>query len=425
MKKTIFVGWWQVAVCMLNQAVASGTIIICFSVIAVPLQKEFAPSRTVLMLIMTVTYLINGLVNPVLGAAMDRYSIRKILMGGGVFLAAGYFALSLSTSMVHVFLAYGVFLSLANAILGPLSYSTLLPRWFVRKRARAVGMTVLGYALGGLFLPPIFQLLIDAFGWRAAVRLFAAFVIVFVIPVIGWLIVDRPSDVGLYPDGDTQPPPASVSESTPQQESTTSLLRDMNFWVITLAVGLVVCGAAGVLGNMVPFVISRGFTAAKGALVLSCFSAGSFSSKLLYAAFGDRLRPRIGLAGGLFLFTLSCFFFLSSHAYSVLLIGSFLHGTAVGVALPLWSYLTARVFGSRNVGRIFGLMTIVVTPISLLAPPVLGLIYDLTGAYDYGFILYIFLAFFAFLLVSRLRIDKQPQIASAVPLIGPNIGARR
>jgi MFS family permease len=413
-KKTIFVGWWQVVVSMLNQAVAPGSIIVCFSVIAVPLQKDFAPSRTVLMLTMTITYLINGLVNPVLGAAMDRYSIRKILMCGGVFLAAGYFVLSFSKSMVQVFLAYGVFLSLANATMGPLSYSTLLPRWFVRRRARAVGIAVLGYALGGLFLPPIFQYLIDTFGWRDAVRLFAAFVIVFVIPMIGWLVVDKPSDAGLYPDGDTQPPPAIMGEGTHQQESTTLLLRDMNFWIVTLAIGLVVCGAAGVLGNMVPFVISRGFTAARGALVLSCFSAGSLSNKLLYAAFGDRLSPRLGLAAGVFLFMLSSLFFLRSYTFPVLLVGSFLHGTAVGVALPLWSYLTARLFGSRNVGRVFGLMTIIVTPISLLAPPVLGRIYDVTGAYDDGFILYVFLALCAFVLVSRLRINTPPQIPGAV-----------
>lgn len=413
-KKTIFVGWWQVAVCLFNQAMGPGSIIVCFSVLAVPLQRDFAPSRMVLMLTMTITYLIGGLANPWLGAAMDRYSIRKLLMGGGVLLAAGYFALSFASSMVHVFLAYGVFLALANGILGPLSYSTLLPRWFVRRRARAVGITVLGYALGGLFLPPVFHQLIDAFGWRGAVRLFAAFVIVVMVPLIGWLIVDRPSDVGLYPDGDSQPPAATPGESTGQQRSTKELLRNLNFWIVTLGVGLVVCGAAGVLGNMVPFVISKGFTAAQGAVVLSCFSAGSFSSKVLYATFGDRLAPRLGLACGLLLFLLSCAFFLDSHAYLALAIGSFVHGTAVGVALPLWSYLTPRLFGSLNVGRVFGLMTIVVTPLSLLAPPVLGRIYDLTGAYDYGFILYIGLALCVLLLVSRLRTATMPQAPGVI-----------
>ena len=414
MKKTLFVGWWQVVVSMLNQAIAPGTIVVCFSVLAVPLQKEFGPTRAVLGLTMTVTYLINGLTNPLLGAAMDRYSIRKILMIGGVLLGTGFFALSFATSMIHVFVVYGLFLALANAVLGPLSYSTLLPRWFVRRRARAVGIAVLGYALGGLILPPVFQHLIDAFGWRDSVRLLAAFAIVIVVPLIGWLIVDRPSDLGLFPDGDTQPPPAALGDSATQRQPTMTLLSDTNFWVVTLAVGLVTCGAAGVLGNMVPFAISKGFTATQGAFVLSCFSAGSLSSKLLYAAFGDRLRPRLGLATGLFLFLLSSVFFLRSHTYALLLTGSYLLGTAVGVSLPLWSYLTARLFGSANVGRVFGLMTIVVTPLSLLAPPMFGRIYDVTGAYDYGFMLYIFLALAAFLLVSRLRMTSVPQLASSV-----------
>jgi cyanate permease len=298
--------------------------------------------------------------------------------------------------------------------MGPLSYSTLLPRWFVRRRARAVGVAVLGYALGGLILPPVFQHLIDTFGWRESVRLLAAFVIVIVVPLIAWLIVDRPSDVGVFPDGDAQPPPATLGESVIQRQPTMTLLRTTNFWVVTLAVGLVTCGAAGVLGNMVPFAISRGFTASKGALVLSCFSAGSLSSKLLYAAFGDRLKPRLGLTVGLLLFLLSSLFFLRSYTYPLLLTGSYLLGTAVGVALPLWSYLTARLFGSANVGRVFGLMTIMVTPFSLLAPPMFGRIYDVTGAYDDGFILYVFLALAAFLLVSRLRMDATTRVPTVV-----------
>jgi MFS family permease len=402
-KTTFFAGWRQVAVSMLNQAAASGTIIVCFSVFAVPLQKEFGVSRAAIMLTMTITYLVNGLSNPVLGAAMDRHSIRRILMGGAVLLCVGYLALSFASSLIQVFLAYGIFLSLANAVMGPLSYSTLLPRWFVRRRAKAVGVTVLGYALGGLFLPPLFQLLIDSFGWRVTMRLFAAFVIIVVLPLIGWLVVDRPSDIGLFPDGEAQPPPATRREESDQPYSTPALLRTMNFWVITICVGLVICGAAGMLGNMVPFVISRGFTAKDGALVLTAFSAGTFCTKLLYTAFGDRLNPRLGLAIGLFFFTLSSVCFLRAYTYPMLLIGSFFHGMGVGVALPLWSYLTARVFGTRNVGRVFGLMTIFMLPASLLAPPVLGRIFDRTGTYNDGFILYICLGLAALVLVPRLR----------------------
>jgi MFS family permease len=413
-KKRIFVGWWQVVVCMLNQAMAPGTIIVCFSVIAVPIQKEFETSRTALTLTMTLTYLVNGLTNPWLGAAMDRYSIRKILIGGAMCLAAGYFALSFSTSIIHVYLAYGLLLALAITTLGPLSYSALLPRWFVRRRARAVGLTVAGYGLGGLILPIVFQRLIELVGWRDAVRLFAGFVIVVLLPIIAWLVVDRPADAGLFADDEAQPPPVVAGDSVDERQTTGNLMAMMNFWVVTLAIGLVLCGVSGVLGNLVPIVTSKGFTASQGAIVVSCFSAGSLVLKLLYAAVGDRLTPRLGLSGGLMFFLLSNFSFLRADSYSMLVIASFLLGGAVGVSLPLWSYLTARLFGARNVGRVFGLMTLVTMPISLLGPPVLGRIYDVTGNYDYGFVGFIVLTLAMFVLVSRLRMDAKAQTPIAV-----------
>jgi MFS family permease len=412
MKRTVFPGWWQVAVCMLTQAAATGTIVTCYSVFAAPLAKEFGASRGELGLVMTITYLVNGLLNPVLGTAMDRYSIRKIMLGGAAALAAGFFALSFAASMTWVFVVFGLLLAFANASLGPLSYSTLLPRWFVARRARAFGLTVAGYAIGGLILPPSFAVLIESFGWRVTLRLFVVFVILVVIPLVGWLVIDRPSDAGLHPDNDARASTVTTHDAAPAQP-TGELLRDMNFWVITICISVVLLGSAGLLGNMVPFALSRAFQARQGALFLSCFSAGSLTSKVLYTFFGDRLNPRAGLAIGLSFFTVSSACFLYGHTFPVLLVASFLFGMGVGTSLPLWSYLTARVFGTPNVGRVFGLMTIVTMPFSLLAPPVMGAIFDRTGAYDDGFIMYVCLGLAALFLVPRLRIHAAPRLAAA------------
>ncbi len=413
MKKAIFAGWWQVAICMLTQAAATGTIVTCFSVIAAPLAKEFGASRGGLGLVMTLTLLIGALINPLLGAAMDRHSIRKIMLGGGAALAAGYLALSFATSMTGVFVTFGLLLAFANVSLGPLSYSTLLPRWFVARRARAFGLTVAGYAIGGLFLPPLFAWMIDSFGWRSTVRSFAAFVVLVLIPLIAWLVIDRPSAVGLYPDGDAQPSAARTGAVLEPAPSTGALLRDMNFWVITICICLVLLGSAGLLSNMVPLALSRGFAAKQGALFLTCFSAGSLTSKVLYMCFGDRLNHRAGLAAGLLFFTVSSGCFLRGHTFSMLLVASFVFGMGVGVSLPLWSYLTARVFGTAHVGRVFGLMNVVTMPFSLLAPPMMGAIFDRTGAYDDGFILYVCLGLAALFMVPRLRVPATPQLALA------------
>jgi MFS family permease len=205
----------------------------------------------------------------------------------------------------------------------------------------------------------------------------------------------------------------TVSAAPETSQSTGALLRDMNFWVITICICLVLMGSGGLLSNMVPLALSRGFTAKQGALLLTSFSAGSLTSKVLYMFFGDRLNPRAGLAAGLLFFTVSSGFFLRGHTYSMLLTASFLFGMGVGISLPLWSYLTARVFGTVHVGRVFGLMYVVTMPFSLLAPPMMGAIFDRTGAYDDGFILYICLGLAALLLVPKLRVAATPALALA------------
>ena len=54
-------------------------------------------------------------------------------------------------------------------------------------------------------------------------------------------------------------------------------------------------------------------------------------------------------------------------------------------------------------------MNVVTMPFLLLAPPLMGAIFDRTHAYDDGFILYICLGLAALLLVPRLRVVATPQ----------------
>jgi MFS family permease len=416
MSKRIFAGWRQVLISLINQAVASGSIIVAFSVVAVALQKEFQPSRAALMLTVTIQYITTHLVHPYIGTLMDRYSIRKITFIGAAAIVAGYVALSYAASMIQVYAIYGTLFAVGAAMMSTLAYAALLSRWFVRQRARAMGITTMGMSFGGFLFPPLLHYLIEDFGWRTAMRLFSVVLAVTILPLIAWLTVDRPSDIGLYPDGDAVPPPAAETKTaaTAEKLPTMTFLRDINFWVITIVIGLVLAGAGGVLANLAPLAISKGFTVAQGAFAISCFSMGSFASKILYAWLGDRLRARTGLATGLFIFVLSSFAFVHPVTPAVLLAAAFLQGLAVGTMLPLWSYLTAQVFGQAHVGRVFGYVTAFAAPFLISFPPFLGWMFDRTGAYDDGFYLYIGLALAAALLVPRYRAGTAAQAAAPV-----------
>jgi hypothetical protein len=86
MKREIFAGWWQVAACMLLQAVGTATISGAFGVVAVPIGEAFETSRMLLMLPMTVNALAVGLLSPGLGTAMDRHSLRNLMLLGAAAL---------------------------------------------------------------------------------------------------------------------------------------------------------------------------------------------------------------------------------------------------------------------------------------------------------------------------------------------------
>jgi predicted MFS family arabinose efflux permease len=382
-RASIFPGWWQVVVAMLVQAASAGAVFTAFSIIAVPLQATFDSSRAGVMMAITVSLLVIGVMNPLIGAAMDRYPLRSLLLIGAASLVMGFFALSFTANLTQAVSVYAVFMAVGMVLLGPLAASTLLARWFQRRRGFAMGIAASGAALGGLVLPPILQALIDAFEWRPALRIFAGLLFLITIPAIMLLTIDRPADRNLFPDGDR----VTVSGATPRPEparlqSAASALRNPNFWFITVVLGLIFAGSTALSANLVPLVIEKGITAERAALLLSILSMGSFVGKMAFAGVGDRVDLRLTLGIGLVLQTLGLFGFLRAGDYPFLVAASFVFGLAIGSALPIWGFAVARTFGAANIGRVMGLMTTVVTGFNLSAPLLFGLSFDRTGNYN-------------------------------------------
>jgi len=75
---------------MLLQAASSGSIFMAYSVIAVPLQQEFQPSRMVLMMAITAVLVGSGILSPILGRTMERVSLKKLMLFGATMLGLGF-----------------------------------------------------------------------------------------------------------------------------------------------------------------------------------------------------------------------------------------------------------------------------------------------------------------------------------------------
>ena len=120
MAPSFAVGWRQVGICFMLLA-AAGMIASTYSLIAVPLAEEYSPSRMVLMLTMTVMSGTCAVLSPLLGTLMDRFSVKTLMVVGGLFLGAGYAAISLTTSFTQVLVIFGVLIAPANVLIGPVA----------------------------------------------------------------------------------------------------------------------------------------------------------------------------------------------------------------------------------------------------------------------------------------------------------------
>ena len=405
MRTRFTAGWQQVVACFLMMG-TGGMIASAYGVVAVPLSHAFHPSRMVLMLVMTIMTASSGLLSPLLGNLMDRFSLRWLMGFGAALIVAGFLALSFVTSFDQVFVVYGVFMAIANILVGPMAASVLLPRWFVKRRGTALGIAISGVAMGTVVFPPLIQALFDHSDWRTALRLLALITGLCTLPATA-LIVNRPADKGLHPDGADQEPKASGSANDAPLLSVREILRDPTFWMTGATVAVVLSGMMGMVTNLVPLAIDQGIKPTAAALLISVYAACGFVAKLTFAAVADRvnLRHLFFLILSVFTIGMACFIH-TSGGYWQLAIGAGLIGTG-GVMIPLQGLLVPRVFGKNVVGRVSGLLNMVVLSALLITPSLFGLIFDLTGKYDAVFIFFTALVAATMLIVPNIRLQPK------------------
>src|SRR5258708_37351754 len=69
--------------------------------------------------------------------------------------------------------------------------------WFVQRRGIAAAAASLGLAAGSMVFPPLINVLISLWDWRAAYLGLAALVTLTILPVVIGLFRDRPEKFGL------------------------------------------------------------------------------------------------------------------------------------------------------------------------------------------------------------------------------------
>ena len=409
-----YYGWLVLAASAAAELLITGATSYSAGLFVLPLQAEFGLSRADASSPVLILFLGAALCGPIAGRILDRFPIRPVMVMGALCFCSAMAFIAASTSLWLMAMALLLPAALGYLVLGMLNTATLASRWFFRRRGLALGIAAVATSGGGL-ITPLLSWAIRHDGWRLAL-LYEAGVLCLIVLLLAVLVVrDSPAAMGLarHPENEGRAGAHAVSESRDRHRSGLggevrrwrAILGSRGFW----APSLVVAGMAGIsqaiVTAAVPYGTQLGF-AATAALLVTGFSIAAAITKIAAGIFSDRMDRKFLLLFAALCMMASLALLSFFPSYAALMIGCCLAGVALGAALPASATLIAARFGSARFGATMGWTYFFMGSSSIAAVRMLGAVYDQTGSYHAGFL--IFLAFCSILLVATLLLEATP-----------------
>jgi MFS family permease len=187
--------WWAAALLGLATIGAYGTAQYAIGTLLPVIAADTNWSRSMLTLGYSMSVLAQGGVAILAGREFDRRGSRNVFIAALTIGSIGLIVASFATSPLFFVLAWG---SGAAAYGGGLYYSITMPavaRLYPAQRAAALSMLTFLGALAAPVFSPGTAMLLDAFGWRGAIRALVAVSVMCVLPCA--LLVRAPGSAAL------------------------------------------------------------------------------------------------------------------------------------------------------------------------------------------------------------------------------------
>ncbi len=383
--RTPFFYGWAVLACLCCAGFArQGPAVSTLSVFVTPLIHDFGWSRTALSGAVSLGGVLAAIVSPRIGPLVDRAGSRLMLCYAILTTGAALLLLSLTTSLAMFYLLF-CFARMNWASPFELGIYGAVNNWFVARRRFATSVATLAQMAGLVTMPVVAELVMLRYSWRGGwIAIGALTLIVGFLPI--WLLlVRRPEDVGLCPDGRSDAPARSgaVAPVMPELEfSRAQAIRTPAFWLLLSYTVLVYPIQAGISLHMAPHLSEHGIAPAIVATIVSTYSLMSAVASLACGFLPRRLAIRYPMAGtGAFLVASALLMKAISSPGDAYLAAA-LFGFGVGGILTLLPIAWADYFGRASFGAIRGVALSAQVVAKAVGPMVSGVLRDGTGNYQ-------------------------------------------
>ena len=388
LRPRVYYGWVMVAAMISIGATTMAVAGPTFGFFIEPMQKDLGFDRSLFGWANTGRMLASAMGGLIIGKMVDRHGPRVLLaVAGGVsslaIMSLGFF--HPSWWLVGAFVLTGLMgiQGQANFYTGP-----SVAKWFIRKRAKAMGILSMGAPLGLMIGFPAVQWIISNYGWRAGWASLGIAGIVIILPISLLVLRRQPEDIGLLPDGDLPEDGSSESRSSgsaapvEHQWTRAEAIRTVAFWRLTLAFSMFMFSTTTMVFFRIPHFIDNGLSPG---LVAAAASTAQISLFLGAVTLGRQVAT-VGmerLAGLNILIMAGCFLItLTVNSAFMMFVAFYTWAWATNSVGALQGIIYASYFGRQNAGAVRSAALTTSMLFAAVAGPLAGYVADNTGGFE-------------------------------------------
>ena len=374
LSRRAFYGWTVLTVAGLGIFASGPGQSHTFSVFVGPIGRDLGLSSAAIASAYGAATLLAAFCLPYMGKLVDRHGPRRMAIIVTVLLGLACMLFGAAAGLLTLALGFAALRFLGQGSL-MMNCANLVAQWFSRKRGFAMGLMALGFAASMAVHPPLGQFLIAQFGWRWAWVILGLTTWLILLPPVLLLVVDKPEDKGLRPDGDAAPAAGTAAPAI-DGLALREALRTSTFYLLVVGWFSMSMLITTLHFYQVSILTAQGVSAEIAARVFPVSALVLAVSMPLVGRLFDRVRTRYVFAAGLTILAAALLGVTLVSDLSSAIAYAALFGLNNAFSLTMFGYLMPRYFGRKHLGSLQGTGQLVAVIGASFGPLPVGLAFD-------------------------------------------------
>jgi predicted MFS family arabinose efflux permease len=338
--------------------------------------EEFGWVRSDIGLAVALFQIVSAVCLYVAGTMADRTSPLLVLGGGLTIAGIGIGLMGFMSAPWHALLLYGVVFAIGNGMASLTPVIVMVTRVFPRRIGFANAIAMSGMSVGQLVVVAVLAAVLVAIGWRS-VFFWLGLAHLALVPVL----------LAVLPRGhDGAAPPVPQAARDPSPSRTIGEIARTRQFRLLLGV-YAMCGFDDffVTTHLVAFAQDRGLNPFIAGNLLALMGLAALLGVIAAGAWSDRSGPKAPAAASFAMRILIFALILINQSAAMVTLFALIFGFTFLVTAPLTVPFVAESFGTKKLGALTGLITMVHHICGGLGAYLGAALFDASGGYDRAF----------------------------------------